>query len=59
MALNRNDLAKALHDPKVAARMGELGLSVVADSPQQFAKFVAAESDKMRKLVQASGARVD
>jgi tripartite-type tricarboxylate transporter receptor subunit TctC len=53
------ELARALRDPKVAVRMGELGLSVVADSPQEFAKFVAAESEKMRKLVQASGARVD
>jgi tripartite-type tricarboxylate transporter receptor subunit TctC len=53
------DIASALRDPKVAARMGELGLTVVADSPQDFAKFVAAESEKMRKLVQASGARVD
>jgi tripartite-type tricarboxylate transporter receptor subunit TctC len=53
------DIAKALRDPKVTARMGELGLTVVADSPQDFAKFVAVESEKMRKLVQASGARVD
>jgi tripartite-type tricarboxylate transporter receptor subunit TctC len=53
------EIARALREPKVAARMGELGLRVVADSPQEFAKFVAAESEKMRKLVQASGARVD
>ena len=53
------EIAKALRDPKAATRMSELGLSVVADSPQDFAKFVAAESEKMRKLVQASGARVD
>ncbi len=39
--------------------MADLGLAVVADTPEQFARFVAAESEKMRKLVQASGARVD
>ncbi len=39
--------------------MADLGLAIVADTPEQFARFVAAESDKMRKLVQASGARVD
>jgi hypothetical protein len=27
--------------------------------PQEFTRFVAAESDKMRRLVHASGARVD
>ena len=28
-------------------------------TPEEFARFVAAESEKMRRLVQASGARVD
>jgi tripartite-type tricarboxylate transporter receptor subunit TctC len=53
------EIARALRDPKVAQRLEQLGLAVVADSPEQFARFVAAESEKMRKLVQASGARVD
>jgi tripartite-type tricarboxylate transporter receptor subunit TctC len=53
------EIARALRDPKVAERMEQLGLAVVADSPEEFARFVAAESEKMRKLVQASGARVD
>ena len=54
-----SEIAKALRDPKIAARLGELGLAIVADSPEEFARFVAAESEKMRRLVQASGARVD
>jgi tripartite-type tricarboxylate transporter receptor subunit TctC len=53
------ELARALRSPQVAERLGQLGLSIVADTPEQFAKFVAAESEKMRKLVEASGARVD
>jgi tripartite-type tricarboxylate transporter receptor subunit TctC len=53
------EIAKALRDPKVAERLEQLGLAVVADSPEEFAKFVAAESEKMRRVVQASGARVD
>jgi tripartite-type tricarboxylate transporter receptor subunit TctC len=53
------EIAKALRDPKVAERMEQLGLAVVADSPEQFASFVAAESEKMRRLVEISGARVD
>jgi tripartite-type tricarboxylate transporter receptor subunit TctC len=52
-------IGAALRNPKIAERMGELGLAIVADTPQEFARFVATESDKMRKLVQASGARVD
>jgi hypothetical protein len=43
----------------VAERLEQLGLAVIADSPEDFARFVAAESEKMRKLVQESGARVD
>jgi tripartite-type tricarboxylate transporter receptor subunit TctC len=53
------EIAKALRDPKVTERMEQLGLAVVADSPEQFARFVAAESEKMRRLVELSGARVD
>jgi tripartite-type tricarboxylate transporter receptor subunit TctC len=53
------EIAKGLRNPKIAERLGELGLAIVADTPEEFARFVAAESDKMRRLVQASGARVD
>jgi tripartite-type tricarboxylate transporter receptor subunit TctC len=53
------EFAKALHDGKVTERLDTLGLSVVADSPEHFAKFVAAEAAKWRKVVQESGARVD
>ena len=53
------EIARALRDPKVAERMEQLGLAVVADSPEQFASFVATESEKMRRLVEVSGARVD
>ena len=52
-------MAKALRTPQVKERLEQLGLAIVADSPEDFARFVAAESEKMRKLVQASGARVD
>ena len=53
------EIAKALREPKIAERLEQLGLAVVADSPEDFAKFVAAESEKMRRVVQISGARVD
>jgi tripartite-type tricarboxylate transporter receptor subunit TctC len=53
------EIAKALRNPAVAERLEGLGLAIVANSPEEFARFVAAESDKMRRLVQVSGARVD
>jgi tripartite-type tricarboxylate transporter receptor subunit TctC len=53
------EIAQALRVPAVAERLQGLGLTIVADSPEEFARFVAAESEKMRRLVQASGAKVD
>jgi tripartite-type tricarboxylate transporter receptor subunit TctC len=53
------EFAKALRAPAVAERLEALGLTIVADSPEQFARFVAAETEKWRKVVQVSGARVD
>lgn len=53
------EFAKALRQTAVVERLTNLGLSVVADSPEEFAKFIASESAKWRKVVQASGARVD
>jgi tripartite-type tricarboxylate transporter receptor subunit TctC len=55
--LNR-EIADALHQPGLEQRLQSLGLTIVADTPEEFARFVAAESEKMRRLVQASGAKV-
>jgi len=54
-----SEIAKALRTPALAERLQGLGLEIVADTPEEFARFVAAESDKMRRLVRVSGARVD
>ena len=53
------EIAAALRVPAVAERLQSLGLTIVAEKPEDFARFVAAESEKMRRLVQASGAKVD
>jgi tripartite-type tricarboxylate transporter receptor subunit TctC len=53
------EFVKALRAAPVTERMEALGLSVVADSPEHFAQFIGAESAKWRKVVEASGARVD
>jgi tripartite-type tricarboxylate transporter receptor subunit TctC len=53
------EIVKALRAPAVAERLEGLGLTIVADTPEEFAGFVAIEREKMRRLVQASGAKVD
>ena len=53
------EIAQALRTPAISERLASLGLSIVADSPEDFARFVAEESEKMHKLVQSSGARAD
>jgi tripartite-type tricarboxylate transporter receptor subunit TctC len=53
------EIAAALKNATVAERLHGLGLTIVADSAEDFARFVVAESDKMHRLVQASGAKVD
>jgi tripartite-type tricarboxylate transporter receptor subunit TctC/2-polyprenyl-6-methoxyphenol hydroxylase-like FAD-dependent oxidoreductase len=57
-ALHR-ELVKALRAPAVAERLDALGLTIIADSPDEFARLIAVESPRWRKLVQASGARLD
>jgi tripartite-type tricarboxylate transporter receptor subunit TctC len=53
------EFAKALRSRAAAERLESLGLSVVADSPEAFARFVHAEAAKWREVVQKSGARLD
>jgi tripartite-type tricarboxylate transporter receptor subunit TctC len=49
----------ALHAPETKARFGALLAEPVANSPQQFDAFMAAERAKYREVVKASGAKVD
>lgn len=53
------EFVKALRDPQNAQKLEALGLAMATDSPEGFAAFIAAESQKWRKVVVASGARAD
>jgi tripartite-type tricarboxylate transporter receptor subunit TctC len=53
------EFTKALRNATVLERLDNLGLVVTPNSPAEFKRFVAAESAKWRKVVEASGAKVD
>jgi tripartite-type tricarboxylate transporter receptor subunit TctC len=56
--LNR-DIVETLSDPAVSERLGRQGSEVAPGTPADFATFVASESARMRKLVEAAGVRLD
>jgi tripartite-type tricarboxylate transporter receptor subunit TctC len=48
--LNR-EINAALSDPKIKARLAELGGTVMVGSPADFGKFIADETDKLGRIV--------
>ncbi|HMF23609.1 MAG TPA: tripartite tricarboxylate transporter substrate-binding protein, partial [Pseudolabrys sp.] len=48
-----------LADPKLEARLAELGGVPMPMTPAQFGKFIADESEKWAKVVKFSGAKPD
>ena len=49
--------AKALHTPEITKRLNELGVEVVASTPDELAKLMPQEIVKWGKVVKASGAK--
>jgi tripartite-type tricarboxylate transporter receptor subunit TctC len=56
--LNRETNA-VLADPKMKARLAELGASVLSGSPADFGKLIVEETAKWAKVVKLSGAKPD
>jgi len=56
--LNR-EINAALADPKMKARLSELGTSVLVTSPAEFAKFIADETEKWAKVIRAANIKLD
>jgi len=48
------EMARTLQVPEVRERLQERGFDVVASSPEEFLRFVRAESDKLGKLIRAN-----
>ena len=53
------ELGKVLRAPEMRTRMGELGLEIVAGSPEQFAQHLRSETEKYARIVKASGTKLD
>ena len=56
--LNR-EINAALADPAMKTRLADLGGMVLAGSPADFARLIAAETEKWGKVVKLSGAKPD
>ena len=53
------EFVKALAQPEVRQRLMKLGAKIVADTPKEFADVIAAETERLGKVVKSSGTRVD
>ncbi len=56
--LNR-EINAGLADPKIKARIAELGATVLIGSPADFGRMLAEETEKWAKVVKAAGAKAE
>jgi tripartite-type tricarboxylate transporter receptor subunit TctC len=56
--LNR-EINAALADPRMRARLADLGSDAIPDTPAAFARLFADETEKWAKVVKLSGAKAD
>lgn len=52
-------IAQAVKTPEVAKQLRDLGAEPVANTPEVFAKEISADVDKWRKVVKATGVKLD
>jgi tripartite-type tricarboxylate transporter receptor subunit TctC len=53
------EINAGLADPKMKARIADLGATVLAGTPAEFGKLIADETEKWGKVVKFSGAKVE
>jgi len=54
-----SETVKGMRNPETREMLGRQGFDVVAGSPQEFARWIRAESEKWSKVIRASGATAD
>jgi tripartite-type tricarboxylate transporter receptor subunit TctC len=59
IALLNNAVGEALQDPKLVARLADLGGQPMPMTPAEFGKLIADETEKWRKVVEFAGVSVD
>jgi tripartite-type tricarboxylate transporter receptor subunit TctC len=59
VALLNKAVGEALKDPKLAARLADVGGLPMPMTPAEFGKLIADETDKWRKVVEFAGVSVD
>jgi tripartite-type tricarboxylate transporter receptor subunit TctC len=52
------DIVKALATQNVKSRLGELGVDAISSTPEAFAGFMAAETERWGKLIKDAGLKV-
>jgi len=53
------EINAALADPKIRARLADMGSTVLPGSPADFGKFIVEEIEKWGKVVKFSGAKAE
>jgi tripartite-type tricarboxylate transporter receptor subunit TctC len=53
------EINAGLADPRMKARIADLGATVLAGTPAEFGKLIADETEKWGKVVKFSGAEVE
>ena len=53
------ETVNAMRHPSTREALGRLGFDVVASSPEEFARWIRAESEKWARVIRASGATAD
>jgi tripartite-type tricarboxylate transporter receptor subunit TctC len=53
------ETVRGMQNPETREALGRQGFDVVASSPQEFARWIRAESEKWSKVIRASGATAD
>jgi len=55
----QSEIVKALATPQVKGRLAGLGIETVGSTPEQFGELIDSDILKWRKVVKASGMKVD